>query len=840
MRFACNLRLSSALVVLLGLTLTISSGCGGGHHVISVMFSTAPPNSLQAGANAPIVATVMNDPANKGVNWSCMPAGACGMFVPAQTLSGAMTTFTAPQAIPAGGSVNIIATSVADNTKMAMAMVTITAPPAIAVTFGNPAPPASINTSAQVMIVANVANDPQNKGVNWSCLPATACGTFVPTPTASGMPTMFTAPGTVPQGGNTLRIIATSVADPTKSAAANVALSAPATESVTITQFPAQLSLATGGNAMFGAVIANGAPGEQVNWTCTPNTPAGACGSFNPMTTASGMATTYTAPPSVPPGSQVNIIATSSINGVVSPSVVLVIFTAGSNNARLKGQYAFSLNGQVLSTNLPTIGSLTLDGNGNVTAGEFDQPGRGTGNSIAVPLTGTYSVGADGRGTMNLTFSPDGVNEFPIGLNFALTSNSHGVIVETDGLFSASGSLDLQSAGPNFSLAQITGGYSFVLAGVDITVANGAPAVSGGIFTADGAGNLKNGTFDLNDAGTLSSTAFTGTVTTPDTFGHGTITLSNGFTLSYYIVTPEVLRLVQTDQFFTTGGSAYGQGSLAVANVTNAQLSGSFVFGVLGQGPSSPFGTATAGQFTTDGNGTFTAGIADSVSADGATVNAGVALTNSTYSFTGSPRGSVSIVGGVATLLVYLTDPTLNLLDPNNASGGGGALIIQNDANAFVAGMALPQGSPASAAFSGNYAVNMTGLQNTGLGVDFELDLSGEVAASGGNSYSGSADFSGTALNFTTSASQLDPAVTGEAIMGTFNADGTNPGRFTGTLTITQPAVAAGTPPYFVGLGAGSTATNAVLGLSYYQASSTQIVFIQTDGGEVALGFLEQ
>jgi len=206
-----------------------------------------------------------------------------------------------------------------------------------------------------------------------------------------------------------------------------------------------------------------------------------------------------------------------------------------------------------------------------------------------------------------------------------------------------------------------------------------------------------------------------------------------------------------------------------------------------------------------------------------------LALSGSTYSIASSPRGSITLAGGPAFRL-YLTDPSLNLLDPNNATGGGGALLVENDATGFTIGELIPQ--TAGATFTGSYATNLTALQNQGLGVDFELDLSGQATASGGNSYSGLADYAGTAFNGGNGMSLLEPVVNGSAISGTLTADVSNAGHFTGTLTITPPT---GTT-YFLP----QPAANATLGLSYYQASSTRVFFIQIDGGEVALGVLEQ
>lgn len=818
MRFIRNLGILPLLTFVLGITM-IGGGCGK-NHAIMVTFSPALPTTLVAGATAQLTALAANDFANKGVTWSCMPTGACGSFNPAATASGTATTYTAPAAVPAGGSVTIIATSVTDTTKMATGMITITGAPAIAVTF-SVAPPASINTSAVASITATVANDSMNKGVTWTCAPTNACGpgSFSPSATASGTATMFTAPAST-STGSLLIITATSVSDPTKFATASVALAVTAQLSVVITQFPAQQSVQTGASVALGATVSNDASNQGVKWTCSSaNTTS--CGAFAPTQTASGATTMYTAPATLPQSPQVTLTATSVADNTQSASITFTITPAGTQNSRLNGHYTFNLNGQVLSSNLPSVGSVVLDGNGNVTSGEFDQPGEGSNNFTAIPVTGTYSVGADGRGTMTLSFSVEGIPGNELALDFALTSNSHGVLVETDGLISASGSLDQQSAGP-FTLSQLTGGYSFAFSGIDIAAQTAV--VAGGIVTADGAGNLTNGTFDLNDAGALSSNPFTGSVTAPDAFGRGTFTTSNGGAFAYYIVTPKVLRVVETDSNFTTGGSIYSQGS--AASFTDASLTGSFVFGALGQSPNA--GTAFAGQFTTDAGGNITAGIADSVTAEGATVST-LALSGSTYSIPSSPRGSLSLTGGPV-FRIYLTDPSLNLLDPNNATGGGGALLIENDATGFTIGELIPQTT--GAALTGSYAVNLEALQNQGLGVDFQLDLSGQATASGGNSYSGLADYAGTAFNGANTMSLLEPVVNGSSIAGTLTPDASNAGHFTGTLTITPPT---GTT-YFLP----QPAANATLGLSYYQASGTKVFFIQTDKGEVALGVLEQ
>lgn len=93
---------------------------------ISVSLAPPPPGTLQAGASTQLRAVLNNDAANAGVKWtvSCGSSD-CGSFQPAQTSSGVATTYTAPAVAPAGGTVQVMATSVTDSTKAASATISI-------------------------------------------------------------------------------------------------------------------------------------------------------------------------------------------------------------------------------------------------------------------------------------------------------------------------------------------------------------------------------------------------------------------------------------------------------------------------------------------------------------------------------------------------------------------------------------------------------------------------------------------------------------------------------------------------------------------------------------------
>ena len=98
---------------------------------ISISFLQTPPVSISAGASANVSATVKPGFAagNPAVSWSVACSGgsgsACGSFIPQQTANQVITSYKAPSTVPAGGTVTITATSIADPTQQASATVTV-------------------------------------------------------------------------------------------------------------------------------------------------------------------------------------------------------------------------------------------------------------------------------------------------------------------------------------------------------------------------------------------------------------------------------------------------------------------------------------------------------------------------------------------------------------------------------------------------------------------------------------------------------------------------------------------------------------------------------------------
>lgn len=561
--------------------------------------------------------------------------------------------------------------------------------------------------------------------------------------------------------------------------------------SISIRLVNAPATLTINQTVSLAATVGNDPSNAGVDWSCS----GGGCGTFNPAHTASGGTTVYAAPAS--PGT-VTIAAAAAAGRNVKATATVSIVPIGSNSM-LNGRYVFSVGGVDTNGSYAASGTIVADGNGNITGGEQDY----TDESIQAgpdAVTGSYSIGPDGRGSVTLDVSNtnlphNGVETFSI----AVTSITHALIIQFDGTATSSGTLDFQAASavdPN----AISGAFAFTAQGIDI--GNQVPLTYGGVMLMSASsGTIASGTFFENDGGSTSTSSLAGSLTAPDSFGRGTLAFSVGPHFAYYAVQGQVLRLVGKDLPSTmTGGSIYGQGAAGTsATFSNASLSGNYVLSEAGGSSFGPL--ALAGQFSADGAGNLTAGVADTNNAGTATFSSIVG--QAAYSIAGDGAGNLTLPGtvdsqgSVSSLLIFAVDPAINLYDPNSASGGGGALVMDYDGNAVAAGFIVPQ---SAAPFEGNYAVN---LQFVGSGG--ENDWVGQsVAASG-------------ALTGTVDINDFGTTSAGVSLTGTFATDATNLGRWTGSLT------ANGTSHL----------------ISYYQVGGTLFVLIDIDSADIGIGIME-
>jgi dienelactone hydrolase len=177
-----------------------------------------------------------------------------------------------------------------------------------------------------VQIVASVTNDPTNKGVTWTVACDTPpCGTVSPAATASGAATTYTAAATPPASDLNVAITATSVFNTGASNIAEVTVGA-----VAISAAPVSALIPENVTQSFTAIVTNDPASKGVTWTPTQNGTvcAPACGAVSPSTTASGAATTYTAPAAVPASPTVSLNAVS-VEDTTKSATSVVTITAG-------------------------------------------------------------------------------------------------------------------------------------------------------------------------------------------------------------------------------------------------------------------------------------------------------------------------------------------------------------------------------------------------------------------------------------------------------------------------------------------------------------------------------
>jgi hypothetical protein len=223
------------------------------------------------------IATVQNDPQNKGVTWTISGAGcknsACGALSSAATASGAPVTYTAPPSVPSPPTVTLTATSVADPKMSAAATITIVAPPPVIVVAVSPASK-NVPVNQSQDFTASVRNDSQNKGVTWTLSGAgcsgALCGTLSKTSSASGSPVTYTAPPNAPNPPN-VTLTATSVTDPKISMSAAITVIAiPANLGVTIS--PKRGGITVWQTLRFSATVQNDPTNQGVTWSASSGT----------------------------------------------------------------------------------------------------------------------------------------------------------------------------------------------------------------------------------------------------------------------------------------------------------------------------------------------------------------------------------------------------------------------------------------------------------------------------------------------------------------------------------------------------------------------------------------
>ena len=640
---------------------------------------------------------------------------------------------------------------------------------------------ASVPVGGQAVFTGYVPSQP-TATVTWA-VSGSSAGSITTNSSGQGV---YTAPSSVPSPAQ-VSVTATS-----GNFSATAVVTITAAQGIVVS--PAAASVPAGSQATFTASV-NGAAATGVTWQVN-GTPGG--DAVHGTIDSSG---TYSAPLSPPPGGSTVITAVAGGNSGTATATIVF------SNAALSGNYSFSYTGDDGSGFLGVAGEFTADPVSGSITGTEDFLGGSSGPSLGQTLGGTYSIGPDGRGTVDLSSSTGEV------WLIALSSNRHALLINfnqksaTSGGATGSGTIDLQtSANP---LA--AGRYVFQLAGLS---KSGLTLGVAGTFTSFGNGALaaSGNAVDVNDAGSVTSddTSLTGS------FSGTSLSLqSTSFTslvggtaqFDFFVVNNNHLRLIETDGKAFMAGDVFAAPAQPAGAYTASLLpTGNYAFTMAGatQSPYAAGGvfTANGGSSSTSTSGNITGGVFDSNNG-GTQIQTDATLKSSTYSVdqnTGRISGSLTTAAGTFDWVGYVTSP----VDPASPDSLE-VLMLGSDSNASASGVAYPQSSTAQP--SGTFAFDLTG-QATGNSSG-EQDMLAQIAISGAT-ISGTMDINNFALGRLAQGLQI---LSNKSTITSPDANGR------GTVTITA-------------------SDGASFPLAYYVVNSHEVLFLETDKQRVTTGIM--
>ncbi|HKW61562.1 MAG TPA: hypothetical protein VJN89_03365 [Candidatus Acidoferrum sp.] len=310
---------------------TWTLGCGGGGAVAPpppppppITVSVTPQSGSVVLGNQIIFTATVTNATDTSVSWNVNNIAGGNSSVGTISPAG---VYTAPGDLPSPATVQISATSHADNTKSGSASITITSDITLSLTPN----PASVELGArQSFQVTITSSGHPDTTVRWS-LSGAACPNACGTVDSSGT---FTAPGILPTPAN-LTLTAQSVADQSKQIAAAVTI----TSNFTL-QISAPSSVSAGASATIIATLTpqpSSNPSTTLTWSLSGAGCSGSsCGILSATTTQStgGSTTansaTYTAPGTVPSPNTVTVTVTPQADPSKAAQATIAIQTGVS------------------------------------------------------------------------------------------------------------------------------------------------------------------------------------------------------------------------------------------------------------------------------------------------------------------------------------------------------------------------------------------------------------------------------------------------------------------------------------------------------------------------------
>lgn len=466
----------------------------------------------------------------------------------------------------------------------------------------------------------------------------------------------------------------------------------------------------------------------------------------------------------------------------------------GFSVSNFSGIYVVSLSGTDLTSTTESsfaiVGTITADGKGNIKGGTVDinDPDLGGVFTGQVVSASTYSVGQDGRGRGTIATAKGN-----FGIDFVLTSNSHGLITRFDNNGTASGTLDLQASVTQSSLVSLV----FTLSGVD---SGENPLGSVGAFTLNSSGTVTSGTQDINDSGPsvgglvgLPLSGSSSLVLSSTTFGAADLDTSFGsLAFDVWVIDPTHLKLIETDATAVLSGDAFTQ----LTTFTAGQL----VFTLAGS-DSSGNPLVAGGFVTTTSGGGLSNGLEDYNDAG---------TTNTVSNFSGSC--TTFVAGRCQLALTGFSNGALSNFVFAAYPSSGGIQLLEIDSLGITQGAAYAQTATSFAA--GNYGLNLSGVNADVVGdvgeVDDVAQFNATTAVAPSTNMTGVLDEN----------SILGGPISSSALSGNYAPDSPATGR--GAISVT-------TPRTFIG----------GLSLEYYVVDASTVLVVQGDSNQLSAGTFE-
>jgi hypothetical protein len=492
-----------------------------------VAVSVSPSSAkVVIGAKQQFTASVTGT-TNTAVKWSLSGAGCSGPTCGTITVAG---LYTAPATIPNPPTVIVTATSEANPSKSATAIVTVEARGLIDVLPSN----ALVTAGGQLQFSAQdggalAASGSSALAVTWK-LSGTGCvGSQCGVITSTGL---FTAPA-VPPVPATILVTAVSGA---KSGSATVTI-VPSNQSKLLGQYvflfrgfdssgvyqaAGSFTADGSGNVLNGLEDVNRLSGPITNlpFTGTYTISADNRGTIT-ITTASGSSTfTFSLNPS---GDRARFIEFDN-SGIRGSGVIKAQTLAKFSDSSFSGSYALSLSGaDFASGRIAGLGAIFADGSGTIAGSTLDVNDAGSALAPVNNFPGAYTIAANGRGTASLRVPLLGGATFHFSVY--VVSSHEAFWLSTDPVGASSPMLSgdaLQQSSSPFSESSLQGSSVFTQSGL----ANGSADVAIGQLSFDGTGAIS-GQLDENNGGAITTAAVLAGSYTTQSNGRALLNLIN-------------------------------------------------------------------------------------------------------------------------------------------------------------------------------------------------------------------------------------------------------------------------------------------------------------------------